>query len=186
MKVAVHQIAYWPWRGFLEKWRRADLLIVLDTVQFEKGGWQNRCRLPSGQWLTVPVRQHRGQRLDAVEIDGDHWRRKHAATLRHRMGPLPERVAAIYARPWTHLVPLALETMQTLAPDRPWCWASALPVTETDRTGRLVALCRAVGATTYLHGAGAAAYLDPQPFRDAGLALEAVTGVWPPYTALAA
>lgn len=183
MKVAIHQPAYWPWRGFLEKWRRADLLIVLDTVQFTRSNYQNRCRLPSGQWLTVPVKQRLGQRIADVEIDGDRWRRKHAGTLRSW---LSERGAAIYAQPWTHLLPLALATMQTLEPTRPWRLASTVGVTETDPTRRLVALCQAVGATTYLHGAGAAHYLDPQPFHDAGIALEPVIGVWPPYTALAA
>jgi hypothetical protein len=43
---------------------------------------------------------------------------------------------------------------------------------EGGRTERLVALCRAAGATTYLSGPTARAYLDESLFRAAGIELE--------------
>ena len=49
--------------------------------------------------------------------------------------------------------------------------ASELAVTETDPTRRLVALCRAVGGTTYLSGPDGARYLDTARFAEAGIAL---------------
>ncbi|MBI3637246.1 MAG: WbqC family protein, partial [Candidatus Rokubacteria bacterium] len=45
MKVAIHQPHYLPWLGYLAKWAAADVFIVLDTVQYEKNGWQNRNRI---------------------------------------------------------------------------------------------------------------------------------------------
>ena len=72
MRVTIHQPQFLPWLGYLDKIDRADLFIVLDTVQFKKNEWQNRNRIRTAmgwQWLTVPVLQHFGQRIDDVLIN---------------------------------------------------------------------------------------------------------------------
>jgi hypothetical protein len=43
---------------------------------------------------------------------------------------------------------------------------------DATRSRRLVELCRAAGATAYLSGPSARAYIDEQEFKDAGIALE--------------
>ena len=40
-----------------------------------------------------------------------------------------------------------------------------------DRTGRLVSICRQAGATEYVSGPGARAYIDARQFADAGITL---------------
>ncbi|MEK7336636.1 MAG: WbqC family protein, partial [Nitrospirota bacterium] len=45
MRVTIHQPQFLPWLGYLDKIDRADLFIVLDTVQFKKNEWQNRNRI---------------------------------------------------------------------------------------------------------------------------------------------
>ena len=58
MRLAIHQPQYMPWLGYLAKWAAADLFVFLDTVQYEKNGWQNRNRIKTRdgvRWLTVPV-----------------------------------------------------------------------------------------------------------------------------------
>ena len=61
-----------------------------------------------------------------------------------------------YAGEWTRLAPLACASAEWLARSAgittPARLASDLAVTTTDPTGRLVALCRVVGADTYLAG----------------------------------
>ena len=191
MKLAIHQPHYLPWQGLLEKWRRADLLIVLDTVQFEKQGWQNRCKIrtPHGdQWLTVPV--HGRGLLKDIAIAGESWKRTHEKTLDWAYGGMPAPLRWVYGGDWTLLADLAETTMAILRDDAgfdtPMKRASDLGVDATDPTERLIALCEAVGADTYLHGAGAAAYMQAERFVRAGIRLEEVTGVWPPHTALGA
>jgi hypothetical protein len=183
VKVAIHQPHYLPWLGYLAKWAAADLFIFLDTVQYEKNGWQNRNRIKTrdgARWLTVPVRARLGVRLDAVEIDtGQPWARRHLATIRHAYararcwGRYADQVRALYEPAWTHLVPLAAATARWLAGAvgiaTPARLASELGVTAGDPTERLVALCRAVGATTYLAGRDGALYMDPAPFAAAGI-----------------
>src|SRR5919199_1238191 len=55
MRVAIHQPQYLPWLGYLAKRAAADVFIYLDTVQYEKNGWQNRNRIKTKdgpRWLT--------------------------------------------------------------------------------------------------------------------------------------
>src|SRR5699024_12319540 len=60
LTVAVHQPHYLPWLGLIDKIDRSDRYIVLDTVQFERRGWQNRNYIAGAGkplLLTVPVEQ---------------------------------------------------------------------------------------------------------------------------------
>ena len=49
--------------------------------------------------------------------------------------------------------------------------ASTLNVSANDATERLIAICRAVGADTYLAGRDGARYMDPDAFAAAGIAV---------------
>ena len=63
MRLAIHQPHYLPWLGYLAKWASADVFVFLDTVQYEKNGWQNRNRIKTrdgAHWLTVPVHARLG------------------------------------------------------------------------------------------------------------------------------
>jgi hypothetical protein len=181
--VTIHQPQYLPWLGYLAKWAAADLFIVLDVVQYEKNGWQNRNRIKTQagpRWLTVPVHARRHTPISEVAIDGSRaWAARHLRTIEHayadaaRLAAYRRDLAELYARPWTHLVPLATASALWLARavgiTTPMRLASELGVTSGDPTGRLVALCRAVGADTYLAGPDGARYMDLDQFAAAGI-----------------
>jgi hypothetical protein len=185
VKVAIHQPHYLPWLGYLAKWAAADLFVFLDTVQYEKNGWQNRNRVKTAagpRWLTVPVRARLGTPISAVEIDtAQPWARRHLRTIEGAYARAPHfpRLAGalreFYARPWRRLAPLAMASARWLAEavgiTTPCCPASSLGVQAADPTGRLVALCRAVGATVYLSGPDGVRYLDLDRFAEAGIAV---------------
>ena len=88
MKVAIHQPQYLPWLGYLAKWAAADVFVFLDTVQYEKNGWQNRNRIRTADgahWLTVPVHAHLGTPIGAVSIDTTQpWRSRHLRAIEPR------------------------------------------------------------------------------------------------------
>jgi hypothetical protein len=183
VKVAIHQPHYLPWLGYLAKWAAADLFIVLDTVQYEKNGWQNRNRIKTrdgARWLTVPVRARLGQPIHEVEVDtAQPWARRHLAAIEHAYARAPHRdrhldaLRDFYHTKWPRLAPLAVASSAWLGRAAgirtPMRLASELGVTETDATGRLVALCRVVGGTTYLAGRDGARYMDRAQFDAAGI-----------------
>ncbi len=180
---AIHQPGYLPWAGYFAKMMQADLFCHLDTVQFTKSGWQNRNRIKTargGQWLTVPVRHRHPQAICEVAIDGAvDWARKHLQALRTHYGRAPFFAAvfpaleAVLARPWHRLCDLNLALIDTLRGllglgGRPAVCASRFCARE-EPTGRLIDLCRALGADAYLAGEGARGYLDFGRFQDAGI-----------------
>jgi hypothetical protein len=183
VRVAIHQPQYLPWLGYLAKWAAADLFVFLDTVQYEKNGWQNRNRIKTAEgarWLTVPVRVRLGTRIVDVAVDGDQpWAARHWRAIEGAYGEAPywtsrrATLASLYAEPWERLAPVAAASAEVLArafgittPVRP---ASSLAVDDDDPTGRLVALCRALGADTYMAGGHGARYMDAKRFADAGI-----------------
>ncbi len=54
MLIAIHQSNFCPWMPFFEKMYRSDLFILLNNCQFEKNGYQNRCKVWD-KWWTNPV-----------------------------------------------------------------------------------------------------------------------------------
>lgn len=184
MIVAIHQPDFLPWLGFFDRWRRSDLHIVLDDVQFLRRGWHNRDRIkvPAGiAWLTVPVlkKGRYGQPLREASIDNSRpWRRKHLGLIRdsyrgaRQFEGVYAGLEAIYLKAYDSLVGFNQELLawaaKRLGIDTPLVRASSLMV-ETRKTQRLVDLCLKVGADTYLSGLGARAYLDETQFAAAGI-----------------
>jgi len=196
VKVAIHQPQYLPWLGYLAKWAAADVFIFLDTVQYEKNGWQNRNRIKTAsgpRWLTVPVcRAPLSTAIAAVSVDvSQPWRERHRRAIEHAYAKAPHldthraALTAFYAEPWAQLAPLAAASAEWLARvvgiAAPARRASSLGVSAEDPTGRLVALCRAVGADTYLAGRDASAYMDLARFTEAGISVLTQTYEHPVY-----
>ena len=95
--LVVLQPGYLPWLGFFDQFRRADVFVYYDDVQYDKHGWRNRNRIKTQQgpqWLTVPVR-HSGLELPRildVVIDGrTTWARKHVMSIRQAYARAPFR-----------------------------------------------------------------------------------------------
>ena len=182
----IHQLHYLPWLRYFEKIARSDVFIVLDTIQYNKNGWQNRNRvktLAGATLLTVPVHASSGICLSQVCIDGtSRWAGKHWATIQQSYCRCPFFVdhAAfledVYSRPWSHLNALNRHMLTYLLdalgiPTR-ICYASELQV-PGDATERLANLIKAAGADRYYTGAYALEqYLDANLLAEAGIELE--------------
>jgi hypothetical protein len=183
MIVSVHQPQYLPWPGYWDKMARSDVFVILDNVQFKKNEWQNRNRIKSEtgwQWLTVPVLHSFGQKINEVHVDHKRdWRRKHRNAIRlcyakaHffkeyegiLLGPLDEQWEKL-AMLNTHYIRiiknlLGIKTKLLLA--------SELGKMPEEPTERLTAICRELGADTYLSGNGARGYLDVEKFDLEGM-----------------
>ena len=196
MKVAIHQPHYLPWLGYLAKGAAADVFVFLDTVQYEKNGWQNRNRIKTrdgASWLTVPVHAPLGTPIGGVTVDRRQpWQRRHLRAIEHAYAEAPslprfhEDLTGLYAKEWDALAPLALATARWLARavgiQTPTRLASQLPGVDTpDPTDRLVALCRAVGGDTYLAGQDGPTYMDLSRFEKAGISVRLQSYTHPSY-----
>lgn len=188
MIVANHQPQYLPYLGFFHKVARCDRFVVLDDVQFLERGHQHRntIKMQTGaQWITVPVRQRRGQLISEVLIDPEsNWRKKHWAALQTNYGPAPHWKALspslrtiLVEGSHSHLWQLDLEllrwAMDLLEIRTPWQLASEIPNHSAgDPTARHIEICRALGADTYLSGAGGRNYMNLALFEAAGVTVE--------------
>jgi hypothetical protein len=185
MLVSIHQPHYLPWLRYCDKIARSDLFILLDDVQYEKNGFQNRNKIKTAQgwaYLTVPVQKPTGRVIREIKIDNlTDWREKHQRTLEmsYRRAPHFERYwpewIALYEQEWTHLAALNREMLllilRQLKISTPVVLSSDLP-TRGRATERLAELCGAVGGDSYLSGRYALeAYLDPTILSSAGIGL---------------
>jgi len=184
MIVSIHQPQYLPWLPYMLKIASSDVFILLDSVDFQKNGLQNRNRIKTSQgaqWLTVPVQQRLGQKINEVHIDDKSgWRRKHWQTIRQNYGKAkafgkyaPE-LESVYLREWTSLSELnthLLELMMRwLGIQCPIQLSSAMQCNGSG-SDLVLNLCLRVGAKTYISGSGGRDYLDEAAFRDAGIEL---------------
>lgn len=185
--MVVLQPGYLPWLGFFDQLRRADVFVYYDDVQYDKHGWRNRNRIKTQHgpaWLTVPVR-HSGERqprIIDVEIDRrTSWARKHVLTLRQAYARAPFRdrylpaLEELLSRRWERLVDLDLACVDLMAP-----WFGLQPRIERssalgiggEQSERLVGICRYFGASRYVSGDAAEAYLDRGTFDRQGIAID--------------
>ena len=183
MIVAIHQLHYLPWLRYFHKIASSDIFVILDNIQFNKNGWQNRNKIKTLQGaaiLTVPVLQKFAQPLSEVQIDNKQpWRRKHWGSLfnDYRKAPFfhghESFFCKIYETEWEKLNDLNYEILfypvKALGIKTKIVKGSELDL-RGEATERLVGICRDLKASTYFTGVFAAeAYLEKKVFEDAGI-----------------
>jgi hypothetical protein len=185
MILAAHQLHYLPWLRYFHKIASCDTFVILDNIQFNKNGWQNRNKIktPRGaSLLTVPVAHQWAQPLSEVHIDTKQpWRRKHGGSLVQHYAKSPyfkEHEAffrEIYKRKWSRLNDLNYEILfylvKALGLKTKIIRSSELSL-RGEASERLVGICKDLGARAYLTGAYAVeVYLDKALFDREGIEL---------------
>jgi len=184
MIVSIHQPQYLPWVPYFLKIAESDLFIILDSVDFQKNGLQNRNRIKTAQgggWLTVPVCQKLGQKIRDVEIDNTiEWRKKHWNSIAQNyskaqsFGKYADELEEVYRRDWSLLIDLDMHILEMMVH---WMEIGTRMIRSSEMktvgkgSGLVLGLCREVGATRYLSGVGARSYLNEEAFQVAGVEL---------------
>jgi hypothetical protein len=177
LRVAIHQPQYFPWPRYIHKILAADIFVYLDTVQFSKNGVQNRNQIgtPAGAlWLTVPVKHHLGQKLNEIEVADSKYSSKHWKTLQTNYSRAPgfdrwkSELESLLSAQYNLLIDAALASTEWML-DKLGTTTRRLRSSAMDHIGgessKLVAsICRELGATQYLTGTGALAYLEKDDF----------------------
>ena len=184
--VAIVQSCYIPWKGYFDLIASVDEFILYDDRQFTRRDWRNRNRIktPQGtQWLTIPVetkgRYH--QRVDETLISDPGWARQHWKTFAQNYGAAPffadyrDELESLYeTAPGPRLSAVNRHFLEgigrLLGIGTTLVWSTDYPA-EGAKTERLVSLCRAAGATSYVSGPRARDYLDEAAFASASIEL---------------
>ncbi len=177
-RVAVIQSCYLPWKGYFDIIHDVDVFIFYDDVKYTKNDWRNRNIVKMGGspvWLTIPIgKEAVKQRICDVQIPSSHWQLKHWRTLNQCYGKYfyftqyAPYFEEFYCRhTWTNLSELNQVLIRQLC-----VWLGIQTVFEDSRKfqlagakeDRLLNLLEQVGATSYLSGPAARAYIDPAAF----------------------
>jgi len=184
-RIAVVQSNYIPWKGFFDLIAAVDEFILYDDVQYTRRDWRNRNQIKTAhglQWLTVPVNV-KGQYLAAIKdmiVADRSWAARHWKTIVHNYGGVScfDEVAGWLESLYTEAARLShlsevnylfIEaTCRSLGIDTRLSWSMDYELMP-GRTERLVGLCQQAGATEYLSGPSARAYVEEDRFRAAGI-----------------
>ncbi|MFJ7274208.1 WbqC family protein [Kitasatospora sp. NPDC098663] len=198
---AIHQPNLFPRLSTLAKLFAADVWIVLDDVQFARRDYQHRARIgalheDTTRWLSLPTHLPNGRATlirDARLTDPARSRRQLEDILRDQYRTSPFwPLFTEQLGPVLDLFRIADRTAEitkasTLLLLGALGWSGRVVRSSdlaagTGRTERLVDLCRAIGAGTYLCGTGGTQYIEPDRFADAGISVRRFcvpgTGVW--------
>lgn len=184
----ITQSNYLPWRGYFAMVASVDCLVHYDTAQFTRRDWRNRNRIMMGRserWVTVPVRisGRYTQSIDETEIADPTWWRSHLSIFDAAYGNFAgyqefrDSLHDLYGglEGVTYLSQVNHRTLGwtfDLLGIAPNVFEARDLSHEGSATARVVQIAKRVGATTYVTGPAARAYLDEDCFDRAGIEVE--------------
>jgi hypothetical protein len=178
-KLAVLQSNYIPWKGYFDLINSVDEFILYDDMQYTKNDWRNRNKIktPQGvQWLTIPVKQESlTQTIRDTCTVSNQWRQKHWKTISQAY--VKSKFFAQYKMLFEDLylqsdeaslceINLSfIKAINTILDIKTRVSRSDEYRLIGDRNERLVNLCKQIGASVYLTGPAALAYMDCRLFE---------------------
>jgi len=186
-RVAILQSNYIPWKGYFDIIATVDEFILYDDVQFTKNDWRNRNLVKTVQgkkWITIPVSvRSLHQNINEVTVADLRWPARHWRTISNTY-----RAAPYFAQYRDYFKELFLETkelylshvnyrflcaiLKILDVQTKVTWSTDYAPIKGRGAERVLNLCRAAGATHFLSGPAAKAYIKSERFAEAGIELE--------------
>lgn len=183
-RIAIVQSNYVPWRGYFDLIASVDEFIILDDAQYTRRDWRNRNRIKTAQgprWLTIAVKVsgRYTQPIHQTLVAEADWPQRHWDILRQeyrRAAGFADTggfVEELYATvPVTNLSEINRHFLTRIAA----FLNITTPITFSldyaahgAKTDRLLDLSLKAGATEYVSGPAARAYLDESRFREHGI-----------------
>lgn len=199
MKLGVMQPYFFPYLGYFQLIRAVDKFILYDSLPYIRHGWVNRNRIlqvhQGIRYIGVPLRKPTtGVAIREIRIDGSQpwaqtllrslWHNYRRAAAFEEIYPLAE---TLLAYPYETLSEINFATLKAvttwLSIGTPIVYGSEkyhaieLSLGETDphcdkKTRRILALCRAEKADTYLNPPGGQTLYQPAVFQAKGIELQ--------------
>jgi len=180
-KVSIHQPQYIPWPAYFDKILQSDIFVILDDVQFQKNGLQNRNQIktPQGKaWLTLPVKHSFGQQINKVEIDNTKSKIKHLNSLKMNyskascFSDLYGIVSSVLDQQNNLISSISIELIKKILSYLDYKGEIVLSsdfAIKSKNSDLILDLCLAVDAEQYLSGSGGQDYLVKKDFEQAGI-----------------
>ena len=183
-QIAIVQSSYIPWKGYFDLIRSVDEFVLYDDAQFTRRDWRNRNRIKTAdglKWLTVPVEMKGkyGQAIKDTRISDPSWGEKHWKSLVHAyskaqcFSQCAARIEEVYQDASDEALSQINYRFLTaicgiLGIDTKITWSMDYAATGR-KSERVLDICRQAGASEYLSGPSARAYLDESLFEEAGI-----------------
>lgn len=186
VRIAIMQPYFLPYAGYFRLMAGVDAFVVLDDVQFPRGGWVHRNKLARMDgppaWLTMPLMAMpthtpiRDMRFHARA--GEFWHERlrrfpactqpNPTTLR-----IVEELTDTGPGPADSIVRLLRITADLLGYRPAFIQASELAIPASlGRTRKLIAICQLLGATSYINAPNGRDLYAPADFAARGIRLE--------------
>jgi hypothetical protein len=189
MKIAIMQPYLFPYIGYFQLMNSVDEFIVYDNIEYTKKGWINRNRILAGDkdaLISFPLKKD----SDFLHVKdrqlSDSWDLERAKLLNriresYRKAPffqpafdMISKTILFEERNLFSFIINSLEMVKAYCDiSTPICVASTIPINHDLRAEqKVMALCQAKGATTYINPIGGVELYNKSMFREAGLNLQ--------------
>jgi WbqC-like protein len=187
MKLAIMQPYFLPYPGYFQLIAAVDVFVVYDNIKYVKSGWINRnrlCRNGEAATFSLPLK-HASDSLDVREreLAAAFDPEKLLNQFRGAYGQAPQ-FARVFAwleqvirhaernlfRYLDHSIRTACDLLAVGTEIRT---SSDIAIDHTlKKQDKVIALCRAAGARTYVNAIGGTELYDKEEFRRQGIGLE--------------
>jgi hypothetical protein len=192
--VSIHQSQYLPWFPYFKKVAMADIFVVMDNVQYQKNGLQNRNKIRNHEgdfWLTIPVTGHLDDLILDKKIANDSWKQKHWKSIKASYSKAPywnmykDPLELLYEKKYFSLHEVNKNffefLLEMLCIRTKIVYLSELVATGT-KSDLVLSICKELGASTYITGTGGKSYLIESDFEIENIKVEYIESISPEYT----
>lgn len=199
MIITIHQPEHLPWLGLFNKIAKADVFVVLDSVQFEKNYFQNRNRILGSngvQWVSIPVstKGHMDSTIANTLIANDpknaKWKDKYLLTIKQNYGkypffnevyPLLERAINIDTDYFCEInIEIIRLFCEALGIRPKYVRSSELEINGL-KSDLILDICKKMNADIYIAGPSGRDYLNMNSFNENGIEVKFNDYIHPVY-----
>ncbi len=195
-KISIHQSQYLPWSPYFKKIKMSDCFVILDDVQFQKNGVQNRNKIRNKNsefWLTIPVNQKLNESINVKQICDTRILFKHWKTIEQSYSKTrnwlkyKDQLFDIYSIEYKYLGDLNNDLLtffvKELKIKTPIIRSSSLKINEK-KSELVLKICEELNADIYISGVGSKNYLDETKFADKNIDIHFMQPTSPKYKQL--
>ena len=191
--ISIHQSQYIPWFPYFYKIAVSDVFVVMDNVQYQKNGLQNRNKIRNREgdfWLTIPVTGHLDDLINNKQIADDNWKMKHWKSIKSSYAKAPywnlysEQLELLYGENYRSLHDVNKcffeFLLKVLRIETKIVYLSEMASTGS-KSDLVLSICKELRASTYLSGTGGKSYLIESDFRNENIDIKYIKSISPCY-----